>query len=806
MSLWAFGYEGYDPAQEGLREALCTLGNGYFATRGAAEECSADGVHYPGTYLAGGYNRARTQIAGEVIENEDVVNLPNWLSLSFCPEGGDWFAPDTVEFFAYEQALDLRAGLLRRRLRFRDAGGRETSLTTRRLVHMEQAHLAAIEWELQPENWSGRITLRSALDGRVVNAGVPRYHRLAGDHLVPVMSDTLGDDGMSLVVETRQSHLRVAQAVRTRLFRAGAPVSAERRTCQQTNYVAQDLVVEVRAGEPLMVEKLVSLYTSRDRAISEPVLAAADAVAGGERFSELAGGHAQAWTHLWDRCDIVLEGDDRAQRILRLHVFHLLQTLSPHTADLDVGVPARGLHGEAYRGHVFWDELFVLPFLNTCLPEVTAALLRYRYRRLGAARSLARRAGFAGAMHPWQSGSDGREESQVLHLNPQSGRWVPDNTHLQRHVSAAVGYNVWRYYQVTDDREFLSLYGAEMLIEIARFWASLARWNPARERYDICGVMGPDEFHDAYPERDEPGVDNNAYTNVLVAWLLQRALTALDRVGPNRRRELSETLGLDERERVIWDEISRNLFVPFHDGLPSQFEGYERLAEFDWAGYRARYGDIHRLDRLLEAEGDSPNRYKASKQADVLMLFYLFARAELEEIFDQLGYELPDEMIERTVDYYLQRTAHGSTLSHVVHSWALARRDRGRSWALFKKALESDVADVQGGTTPEGIHLGAMVGTLDLVQRAQTGLDMHDGLRLDPCLPQELQGLGLRLRYKGHWLDLGIRCNRMTLSAPDGWAGPDRVVVRDRSYAFGAGQRLEFECHSERGGSRPMTR
>lgn len=203
-----------------------------------------------------------------------------------------------------------------------------------------------------------------------------------------------------------------------------------------------------------------------------------------------------------------------------------------------------------------------------------------------------------------------------------------------------------------------------MLIEIARFWASLATWNPARESYDICGVMGPDEFHDAYPERTEPGLE----TNVLVAWVLQRALLAFDRVGPNRRRDLSEALQLDARECADWDAISRNLFVPFHDGIPSQFEGYERLAEFDWAGYRARYGDIHRLDRLLEAEGDSANRYKASKQVDVLMLFYLFSRAELQEIFDQLGYALSDRMIERTVDYYLQRTSNGSTLSNVVHS------------------------------------------------------------------------------------------------------------------------------------------
>src|SRR5690606_37414228 len=158
----------------------------------------------------------------------------------------------------------------------------------------------------------------------------------------------------------------------------------------------------------------------------------------------------------------------------------------------------------------------------------------------------------------------------------------------------------------------------------------------------------------------------------------------------------------------------------------SQFEGYERLEEFDWEGYRAKYGDIQRLDRILEAEGDSVNCYKASKQADVLMLFYLFSSEELESVFTRLGYPFPHESIPRIIDYYVHRTSNGSTLSRIVHSWVLARADRTRSWALLEEALESDIADIQGGTTAEGIHLGAMAGTVDLVQRGHTGLEIHE--------------------------------------------------------------------------------
>ena len=163
-------------------------------------------------------------------------------------------------------------------------------------------------------------------------------------------------------------------------------------------------------------------------------------------------------------------------------------------------------------------KLFIFPFFTFRLPELTRALLRYRYRRLPQARLAARQAGYQGAMYPWQSGSDGREESQVVHLNPSSGRWIPDHSALQRHVNIAIAYNVWQYYQVTLDRDFLALYGAEMILDIARFWASAATYNPALDRYEIRGVMGPDEYHESYPGSETPGLNNNAYTNVMAVW------------------------------------------------------------------------------------------------------------------------------------------------------------------------------------------------------------------------------------------------------------------------------------------------
>lgn len=798
---WGLTYDGFNPCEEKLREALCTLGNGYFATRGAAPEKPAGEVHYPGSYLACGYDRLKTEIAGREIENEDLVNIPNWLPLSFRIEEGEWFDLGRVELVTSRQTLDLKTGVLVREVHFRESGGRESLLRQRRLVHMKYPHLAALETTVKALNWSGRIEFRSGLDGQVVNGGVKRYNQLNNHHLTPREESEIDDETVSLKVETVQSEIRIAQTARTRVFLNNSedPFPVLRKTLQNEGKIEQIFALDLQEDGEVKVEKVVGLATSRDHAISEAGLEARKWAERAGDFEELFRTHSIAWKQLWRRFNIDLSLADpvagsRTTLILRLHCFHLLQTASLHTMDLDVGIPSRGWHGEAYRGHIFWDELFIFPFLNLRLPEITRMLLLYRYRRLEEARHAARDAGFSGAMYPWQSGSDGREETQVLHLNPKSGRWLPDNSHLQRHVNAAIAYNIWQYYQATTDTEFFYFYGAEMLLEIARFWASLATKNDKTGRFEILGVMGPDEYHDALPDVTESGLPNNAYTNVMVSWVLARATDTLECLPEDRRRELCENLSLTDEEIARWDEISRKLTVPFHgDGIISQFEGYENLEELDWPRYREKYGQVLRLDRVLEAEGDTPNRYKASKQADVLMLFYLFSPFELKEIFDRLDYPFDPEMIPKNIAYYEQRTSHGSTLSHVVHSWVVARSDRSRAWELFRQALESDVADVQGGTTPEGIHLGAMAGTVDLVQRCFTGVETRGNkLHLNPVLPAEIQEMRLNIRYRGHSLVLDLSQDTLRVHSLHSAEKPIRIVHGGEELNLVEGTTLQF--------------
>ena len=788
-------YDGFDPAEEGLREALTSTGNGYFCIRGAAEWEDSGDVHYAGTYAHGVYNQQTTILGGHPVPNEDLVNLPGCASLGLRVEGDEPIRLANVELLSYRHSYDVRHALLTRELRFRDLAGRETSLRSRRFVSMGRMHLSAVAWELVAENWSGRVEVMSALDGRVVNRGVARYRQLEGRHLDPQGPRVYGHDVIALKTRTRHSRIEIAEAARTRAYHGEEELAVARRTHQMEDYIHQVLAFDVQQGAPVRVEKMVALYTSRDRAINEPLANAGKSAVRYPMFAEALEGHLHAWDELWELCDVRLPGEPRVQFLLRLHISHLLQTCSRLTSHHDAGAPARGLNGEAYRGHVFWDELYVYPFLNFRLPEITRGLLMYRYRRIGEARSAAEAAGFRGAMYPWQSGSDGEEETQVIHLNPLSGRWDADFSHNQRHVNAAIFYNVWHYYQITHDLDFLRDHGAEMMLEIARFWSSIAHFNPDRDRWEIHGVMGPDEFHEKYPGASEGGLRNNAYTNVMVAWICETAQSVLELLPASRRDVLRARMGLTDDELRTWAEISRKMFVPFHgDGIISQFEGYEELEELDWEDYRARHGNIQRLDRILRAAGDDPDRYKLAKQADTVMLFFLFSQTELRALFERLGYEYTDETARRTIDYYDRRTSHGSTLSFVTHAGVLAAIDPESSWQRFLVALESDIGDVQGGTTREGIHLGVMAGTLDLVQRAYLGTQIIDNVvHFNPTLLDRLDGLSLSMQVRHTPIGVSLRGAELTVAAlADGYSGPIKVGIGGDVRELHGGERATF--------------
>ncbi|WP_022872930.1 beta-phosphoglucomutase family hydrolase [Nesterenkonia alba] len=785
---WVLKYDSFDPKDEPTREALCAMANGYWGTRGSYPGTSADATHYPGNYIAGVFNRLNTDIMGKTVETEHMVNVPDWTFLQVTPEAGNPLLPSSPELLEYSQELDMRRGLLTRVARYQDLHGRRTKVTIRQFQSLAGVHLAAMEVKVEAENWSGNLNVRSMIEGRVANRNVAADRELAGNHLEPVDSREVDGETVLLETQTNQSKVQIAVATRTRITSGGEPNPMRRPVMEGDLVAGHDISLHVDAGQPVKIEKIAAVSNSHDHAISTVWHNAVKRVQRSTGFRQMLTYHEEMWGALWHRFAVSIGCDqdqgrrnERQQLALNLHTFHVLQTAFGARRDLDANLPARGLTGEGYRGHLFWDEMYMYPMLTLRRPELTRGLLMYRYRRLTEARAMAKAEGYAGAMFPWQSGSDGREETPSELWNPRSQQWMPDNSHRQRHVGLAIAYSVLQYFEATEDYTFLSDYGAEMLVEICRFFVSMTQYDAEADRYDIDGVMGPDEYHDGYPETPGSGLRNNAYTNVLLSWTL-RHTAGLVRELDSRDDPLSEWLDIFEDELDHWEHIAQRLRVPFHeDGIISQFEGYEDLLEFDWEGYRAKYGNIGRLDLILQAEGDMTNRYKLSKQADVTMLCYIFSADELIAHLKYMGYELTIEDFGRTVEYYLARSSHGSTLSRVVHGWVAARFDRAGSWNLFKEALEADLSDTQGGTTREGIHLGAMAATVDMVIRCYGGVETRsDALWLHPLLPDELPEVTFRMRYRNQPILVRINHAHVTLNLSEGSAEPIDVNVEGK--------------------------
>ncbi|WP_170162336.1 glycoside hydrolase family 65 protein [Caldimonas tepidiphila] len=782
---WRVVFEHYDADDETRRESLLGLGNGLFFLRGCAPEAvvgaqrdgAADPRHYPGLYVAGFYDESPREVNGETARIASLARLPHPLALGLHAGGDDAaFAIDGVELLHYRQVLEMRDGLSRRELVWRDAAGRETRIDEERLASLAQPGLALLRWRVRPLNWTGPLRVRAWLPLQGGNAKVGRSRAYEGRRVdvrpLPV------PEGQAVLASTADGRRALRIAVRLRVD--GEPAG---HRGEEPQALWQECRREARRGEELQLELHALVSRQEDGAPPDP-----------PAWEQAAAAQREAWGGLWSRVHAEAPGDPELERICRFNAFHLLQTASPLTPALDVGLPARGWQ-EAYFGHVFWDELLAFPFLSPRRPDIARGLLCYRHRRLGAARAAARQAGLRGAMYPWRSAASGAEETPPWQFIPPSGRWKRDHTRLQRHIGAAVAYNLWHHHLATDDRALLLGTTGEMLVEIARFWASIAAPHECGGRYEIRGVIGPDEYHDAYPGASRPGLDNNAYTNAMAAWTLRCASALPRRLDAGDWRRLKEATGLRDAELAQWDEISRRLKLPLHEGgLIEQFDGYERLRPVD-AEPLPRRDPGMREDWWLDAQGESVNAYQVTKQADVLMLCHLLGREDCEALVAHLGYRLARGWYERTVRHHLAHVSHESSLSRVVCAGALASVDPELSWHYFRQALHTDLGTGASGSTHEGLHLGAMAGTWDVLQRHYLGLHLEaDGVWLDPRPPAALEEFATTVWIRGHRLRLHLRGTTLRASVEEGDATGLRMRHRGAACVLRPGEVLEIAC------------
>ncbi len=742
---WVLKFDEFVKGKTSLaQEALMTLGNGYLGWRGAPVWSQASDEHYPGLYLAGVFNQTKTEISGQNVVNEDLVNFPNpQLMRLFINDKLVKF--DELPLVKREAMLDFKTGLLSESYIVQLPEGL-LEFSTCKAVDPLNFHCLGFSGRISA-NFSANVRLESLIDAAILNQNVERYRDFDSKEF-----DTISLMPHLLLAKTRTTEIEFAIAVHT---------FVNEKSCTQSTGTNPEQLLEVfetKIGPecPITFRKMMAVATSNETAnIDEFVTQALSEMT----WEKLRTNSENYWKEVWETADIVVDSDDEdLQRNIRLNIFHIRQAgqaqANPY---LDASIGSRGLTGESYRGHIVWDELFFIPYYVANDPETARALLRYRIKRLQKAQENAKIDGEVGAMYPLQSGIIGDEQAQFIHLNPVSQKWDPDHSRLQRHTSLAVVYNFWIYTQVTQDFSVMDEGGLEVLIETTKFWLNKVRLG-ADGRYHLSGVMGPDEYHEAYPDASEAGITDNAYTNLMLVWSLNWLI------------ELSAQYSVDEAVLDKAHEVARKLFLQIRtDGVIAQYDGFFELQEVDFAAYKEKYGDIHRIDRLMKSEGISPDQYQLAKQADLLMTIYNLGSEKTKQLVEQLGYHLPENWLQLNQDYYLSRTVHGSSLSRPVYAGIEAQLGRIETALEFLKlSLGADLYDIQGGTTAEGIHLGVMCECLSLIQREIAGVDLRYGkINVQPNLPKNWRRVSFSQQFRGIKIRFDFTEKELSLQADD---------------------------------------
>ena len=721
---WLLRHEGYDAIREQQIESRFAVSNGFLGVRGSRAASrgpvwvswlrSLTWAIWPRTFVAGLFD---TPDVDPPIPT--LVPAPEWLRYRVSIEGEPLFL-HSGELLAHRRTLDLRRGILLTDWDQRDPMGRTMRLRSLRLVSLANrglgVHLAEIDVD-QP-----------------VQVTVDAWLELLGAALEPVRATKhLG------VWRTARLGHRLAVASAGAIQVDGTIVRP-----QADDYLKRTWSWVATPGKPAIFWRLVAFARSEPR--SDPGEAAQVNLARARRsgWPGVVARHAEAWARRWETADIAIEGDEAAQRALRFAIYHLVSAANPEDEHVSIG--PRGLTGDAYLGHVFWDtEIFLLPFYTLTAPDAARALLMYRYHTLPAARDKAARLGYRGALYAWESANTG-EETTPTHIVGPDGLVIRILCGLQeQHISADIAYAVWQYWQATDDTQFLLEAGAEIMLETARFWASRASLEQDG-CFHIREVIGPDEYHES--------IDDNVFTNALAVWNLERGVEI---VGVLRQRwrtsweQLAARLELTDTEVDGWRTAASTMYTgrSSRDGILEQFAGYFQLEPIDLSAYEGRKVP---MDVVL-----GPERTRGSqviKQADVVMLLAL-----LPESFDRAT-------TDANFGFYERRCGHGSSLSRGMHALVAARLGHLElAQRYFLDTAGIDLEDTTG-TGSGGVHMAALGGLWQAAVFGFAGLSLReDGLVLDPHLPEAWRTVSFRVQWRGRQVYLRLEQSTQLITA-----------------------------------------
>jgi maltose phosphorylase len=700
---WVVQESGFHPHRAKVSEAIFALANEFAGLRGTFEE-GYGGESMPGFYFNGIYEKGphqySTKFKGFSEHWTYMVNSIDWLYTRIVLDG-EPLDLATCVFSNFVRRVDMRRGILERSFVWKTESGKELKICFERFLSMDDQRVGAQRIRFEPLNFSGELQLICGLDFGTL------YH-LRGTRPWQALRKETADGWTVMLGKTESSGHRVFAAFRLNV--EGDFFCAD-RLCGRT------IKLSLSRNKAAVVEKMTVFHTEKDASLGDDAVWNAGMAACTERtamdVSTAEAAHIRYWSGVWEHLDVVIEGDDENQQGFRYCIFHLHQTY--HGADPRFNVGAKGLTGEHYWGVTWWDtETYCLPFYLFNNRRAAANLIEYRYRTLEGAKARARDFHLPGARYPMCT-IDGEEVCDV---------WQHGD--LEIHVSAAVAYGIWKYVHITGDKAFLFEKGAEMLVEISRFYAARGGWGQQTGKFGFWGVMGADEMHTM--------VNNNAYTNFMAKksfeWTVQ-ILDQMKRQSPQCFQALESRIGLKAEELADWMHKADSMELMFDEatGIYQQHEGFFNLPHIDYSlipddqfpvQKKWPYVDLFRFDLI--------------KQPDVLLFFFLFAS------------EFDLQSLRCNFDYYEPRCSHESSLSPAIHSILAARLGNvTKAFDYARYASRLDLDDYQNNTH-EGLHVTSMAGAwMNLVYGFGGLRSDGDKLCFDPVCPSAWKAFTFRL-------------------------------------------------------------
>ena len=720
---WLIHDDGWVRELQGVRETQLALGNGHIGSRAVLEEMPYDAK--PGTYITGLYDRIGSQVS-------ELVNLPNPFNFKIMAEG-EKLGVITMDAVRHRRMLDIKKGLLTRYTVFQDSKKRSYDYQSIRFLSAKNKNIGIIQVAITPLDHDVTFSIETGIDTSVYNTGTVTEGRKR--HFRVKELNQFDNEGYLMLQTFSKEHMII---IRSGFYYK----TLGKKTYAEDNIFELDL----KKGQTVIFTKIFyigAIKKNEDLDKKKKLSEKNFRKAFGAGFDRLIGAHIKAFRALWDTAEISIWGDAQKEKDMRFNIYHLLICAGNNNGASSIG--AKGLTGEGYRGHIFWDaEIFTMPFYIYTMPETAKNMLLYRYNRMDAAKDIARKEGYKGAMFPWESADIGIDETPEW-AKDLDGKIIKIHTgRLEHHITADIAYAAYHYYNVTHDEDFMREYGYELIFECARFWISRVKYNKNKRKYEINNVIGPDEFHER--------VDNNAYTNMMAKWnllLANKLYHRLRKAAKKTRCVLEKRLGLTYHEAVMWKNIAARIsFKIGTNGLIEQFKGYYRLKHVKINNYDEDYMPI--VPKRLTPRGYRNTQFV--KQADVVMLLSL-----LSDVFG-------NKTKKRNYEYYVEKTLHKSSLSLPMHAlMGIHVGDRSRAYRFFDAALRTDISNIHGNVA-EGIHIACIGATWQAFIHGFAGARMEkDILSVDPRLPRTWRKILFSLMWRGSLLKFEVKNDKIKI-------------------------------------------